>query len=222
MKIPVRLKSNSPSRTYPIIRYAIIGTICLAVTGCVTTPLKTQHQRDRLVESIGYQPSEVALINHCFFEEVQELNAGKKIRGIRGIVAMTDSEICLMNGVMGIAPTRRLLKIPISEIEGVSRSSEQVQIRYQDKLFVMVVFNWSDFRLNHSLTNKIYESLIAANVPHFEMRRYYSWSMLSSSIRLGASGNEQDLPPTNYEGSIQSMRSQQAAKDRKMDILYGR
>ena len=222
MKKSIRLKIYSSNSTYTAMHYALIGTICLVVAGCVTAPLKTQQQRDHLAEAIGFQSSEVTLMSQCFFEEVQELDSEKNLRGIRGIVAMTDSEICLMDGAMRMAPTRHFLKIPISEIEGVSGSSGQVQIRYQDRLFVLVVFNWNDFRPNYILTSKIYESLIAANVPQFETRKYYSWSRLSSPSDPWRINNQQDLPLTNLEASRQVFSSQQAAEDRKIDAIYGR
>ncbi len=222
MNNSIRPGIDRPSHAHTGMRFALIG--CLLVAGCVTAPLKTQDQRNNLIESIGYRPSEVALIDYCFFESIHELNSERRTGGIRGIVVMTDSEICLMDGAMGMVPTKHFLRIPISEIEGVNSSADQVQIRYEDETFVLVAFNWSDFRANLGLTNRIYETLIAANVPEFETSEFYSWSRLSSSSRRSqrSGGDSRDYPPTNLESSLQRIMGDQAAKDRETERIFGR
>lgn len=222
MKNAIRPETDSSNRRYAAMRYALVGTICLIASGCVTSPLRTGNQRDHVAEAMGYHPSEVAFMHLCFFEEVQEPDSEKRLKGVRGVIAKTDSEICLMDGAIGMVPTRHFLKIPISEIESVSGSPTQVQIRYQDRLIVLVAFNWDDFRPNSAFTNQIYRSLIAANVPHFESSEHYSWSMLSYPRRSDPNGSQQNSPPTNYEASIQTIRGQQAAKDREAELLFGR
>jgi len=172
---------------------------------------------------MGYHPSEVELMALCFFEEIQEPRSEKQLKGVRGIVALTDSEVCLMNGAIGIAPTRHLFKFPISEIESVSGFADQVQIRHQDKLYVMSAFNWEDFRANSALTTHIYRSLVAANVPEFETQEHYSWTMLSSRRSpYSNSHSHHDNPPTNYENSIGAILSQERARDREIERSLGK
>jgi len=98
----------------PIIRYISPVAALLIVSGCAKGPLKTAEQRARIAESIGFQSDSPALMYNCFFEEVQGLDSENKIRGIRGIVAMTDTELCLMDGAFQMAPRRHFIKISLS------------------------------------------------------------------------------------------------------------
>lgn len=208
----IRIQTNTPTRPLAAKRYALIATISLSIAGCVTAPLKTQQQRERLAEAVGFEPGEIAFMNYCFFEEVQEPDSEKKLKGLRGIVAMTDSELCLIDGVLRKAPKSYFLKIPLSEIEGVNSSYSQIQIKHQGRLFVLFVYNWNDLHPDYNLTNELYGSLIFANVPQFETSNYYSWSRLGSPSNPRPINNQQDLPPTNYEAMNeareQSIRTQ--------------
>ena len=203
-----RIESN---KTYTTKRYLWIGLMGLSVSGCATGPLKTAEQRERIVEAIGFQSSGAALMYNCFFEEVQGLDSEKAIRGVRGIVAMTESEICLMDGAFPMAPTRHFIKIPLSEIEGVHGSSAQVQIKYQDRVYALIVFDWETFHPNYSLTQRVFRALITANVPEFRAERNYSWSMIRSSRGYGysSSSNVRNMPSTNLEASVQAHHSKE-------------
>lgn len=123
---PIQRRTHSWKPAYTFLAYPLLGAMCLVASGCVTSPLKTEIQQDRLAEAMGYHPSEVDFMRLCFFEEVQDGNVEKALKGVRGVIAKTDSEICLMDGAMSMAPTRHLLKFPISEIESVSGYPGQV------------------------------------------------------------------------------------------------
>jgi len=86
-----------------------------------------------------------------------------------------------------------------------------LQIKYQDKVYALVVFDWESFRQNFSLTERVYRALIAANVPEFQTDRHYSWSMLSSSRGFGYSSSDSNgnMPPTNLEASLQVHQSRE-------------
>ncbi len=220
MKNPTRQKAHYAKHKYSAVYYPLVGAVFLAISGCVTSPLKTDVDRDRVAEAMGYHPSEIDLMHLCFFKEIEEPESEKRLKGVRGVVAKSDTEICLMDGAIGLAPRRHFIKIPLSEIEGVGDTPGQVQIKYQDKLFVLVVYNWEDFRPNSSLTNDLRKRLIAANVPHLETQEHYSWSMLSPKRDRYYSDSRHDNPPTNYEASIGSIMSQERAKEREMELLF--
>lgn len=221
MKSSVKERSIPRGNRYPAPLRLLVASIFLALTGCVTSPLRTELDRYRVAEAMGYHPGEIALMHLCFFEEVEKPDSEGRLKGIRGVVAKTDSEICLMDGAIGLAPRRHFIKIPISEIEGVSGFPGQVQIRHQGRLFALVVYDWEDFRPNEALTNHIYNSLAGSNVPQFESAGHYSWSMLSPQrVRYYNSDSQQDNPPTNYEASIGAIMSQERARDREIEALF--
>ncbi len=217
MRSPNREKTHCFKRVYAVIRYVLAGAACLVFFGCVTSPLKTDVDRDRVAEAMGYHPSEIDFMHLCFFEEIEEPESEKRLKGIRGVVAKTDSEICLMDGAIGLAPRRHFIKIPISEIEGVGDAPGQVQIRYQDKLFVLVVYNWEDFRPNSSLTNDLRKRLIAANVPNFVTQDHYSWSMLYSKRNSTFNGPMNPFPHNDKAEQIRAISQQQTARDRAFE-----
>ncbi len=217
MKNTLRLKATISLGWTEAVWHVLAGLFCLLLSSCVTSPLKTQSQRDRVAEAMGYSPDEITFMQLCFFEEIQEQGSEKRLKGVRGVIAKTDSEICLMDGAMGLAPTRHFLKIPISEIEGVSGFPGQIQIGYQDRLLVLVVYNWDDFRPNSTLTNDMYKSLIAAKVPHFEAQDHYSWSMLSPRRSSTLSGPTDYFPHNDKVEQIRAFSQEQTARDREFE-----
>lgn len=164
--------------------FAIVSVFCLAFAGCATQPLKTIQDRDRLAEAIGFKPNEIVFMNYCFFEEVQEHNSEDRLKGKRGIVAMTDSELCLVDGTLRKTPKDYFLKIPLSQIDGASNLDGLIQLKDQDRLIVLFLYNWNDFVPNNELSQKLYESLIFADVPGFEANDYYSFSRFKSPPKL--------------------------------------
>jgi hypothetical protein len=189
------------------------------VFGCGTGPLRTAEQRERIVVSKGFQSGGPPLTYNCFFEEVEGLDSEKKIRGALGIVAMTDSEFCLMGGAFPTNPRRHFIKIPLSEIEGVHSSSAQVRIKQQDRVYALVVFDWENFRPNYSQTERVCRSLIEANLLEFQTDSVYSWSMLRSSKGFGrsSSGRDRNNPPTNLEASLQVHQSKERERIEKQN-----
>lgn len=204
-------KRSTSDYSYTIVRFLVIVSICLMVSSCATGPLNTAEKRSRIAESIGFRSNGPPLMYNCFFEEVQGLDSKKKVRGVRGVVAMTDSEFCLMDGAFPTNPRRHFIKIPLSEIEGVHSSSTQVHVKHQDKLYALVAFDWDDFRANYSQTQRVFRALVAANVPVFQTDRYYSWAMLRSTGGFGyrSSDNRLNNPPTNLEDSVQAHHSRE-------------
>lgn len=190
-------ETSSLGQLYQLVSYPLVIAICLYLAGCVTPPLKTKQTRDRLAEAIGFEPDEIAIMNACFFEEVEESDSKGQLKGYRGIVATTKSELCLVDGVPRKAPANYFLKIPLSQIEGVSRSNGLIQIKHQDRQIVLFLYHWNDLIIDYDLTQTFYESLIFANVPGFNTDEHYSFTRFKSPPKL-IPFNDQKEPHDPY------------------------
>ncbi len=169
--------------SYTFNSYIIVAATVI-LSSCVTVPLKTEQNRDRLAEAVGFEPNDIAFMNYCIFEEVQESESPKQLKGHRGIVAMTESELCLVDGVLGKAPKNYFFKIPLSEIEGVGGSNGLIQLKHHSRLIVLYLYKWNDLAADGELSQNLYESLILADVPGFESEEQYSFGQMNSPPKL--------------------------------------
>ncbi len=179
-------------------KYYIAIAVTLILSSCVTVPLNTEQNRIRLAESMGIEPKETVIMNYCVFEEVQEAESPKQLIGQRGIVAMTESEFCLMDGELRKAPKNYFFKIALSEIEAVSSSNGLIHVRSQNRLIVLHIYQWNNFVMDHDSTQKLYESLIFANVPGYETDQYYSFTRTKSPPKI-TPYNERKEPYDPYK-----------------------
>ncbi len=184
--------------------------LSLSLAGCFTAPpLRTQAQREQVGKITGFAPDRIEFMNHCFFEEIAEPESDAIGTGKRGMIAVTDTEICIVEGALQNAPKDYSKKIPLSEIVGVYRSYNQVQIQSRDKLIVFFLYHWNDHATDAKRTNEFYETLILKDVPSFESDREYSLSRFTASTNsaYARSSNPYDVGETNYDNSLQSIRS---------------
>ncbi len=197
MKKHNRFGAHKLNIMYLFIRYTIAFAVGLSIASCVTPPLKTEQKRDRLAEAVGFEPDDIAFMNYCIFEEIRESGSGKKLKGHRGIVAVTESELCLVDGVLRKTPKNYFLKIPLSEIVGVSSSNGLMQIKHQDRLIVLFLYHWNDLVADRDLTQELYQSLVLANVPGFETEERYSFTRLQAPPEL-VPFNDREEPHDPY------------------------
>ncbi len=202
-------------------RFIPVLLIGLTVAGCATLPLKNDRHRQRLAESIDSEPSAITFMNYCFFEEIEAPSDENQLTGVRGIVAMTESEICIMDGVLRNAPKNYFLKIPFSDIEGVNNSGKQVLIKYQDRMIALFLYDWADFVSDPELNLELYQSLVFADVPTFETEERYRFSRLRTPDYPSLNPIGEAFPNSESE-SIQSILAREAARDREIERMHGR
>lgn len=197
MKRCLRKEVDNIGPSYAFINYVIVAASVI-LSSCVTAPLKTEKSRERLAEAMGFEPNEIDIMGYCFFEEIRDSESEMHLKGHRGIVAMTESELCLVDGKLGKAPKDHYLRIPLSQIKGVSSSNGLIQIKHQDRLIVLFLYHWNDLVADHELSQELYQSLILANVPGFETDEHYSFNRFQAPPKL-VPYNEREEPHDPYQ-----------------------
>ena len=152
-------------------------------------------------------------MNYCFFEEISEQRNDEPLEGRRGIIAATDTELCLIEGTLNKASGDKVLKIPYSEISGVNYSLNQIQIKRDDQRFVLFLYYWSDQGTDRKRASEFYQLLASKNVPNFEPEALYSLSRFDHPKYPHAGYSQRDLGPTNYDASLQAIQSHENRYD---------
>ncbi len=75
-----------------------------------------------------------------------------------------------------------------------------------DTEIALIAFDWNNFRPNYGTNKKIYDSLIAANVPSFETGDSYTWSMLYPRGTMSLNRESYIDPSVYSDQKVESIR----------------
>ena len=141
--------------------------------GCAT-PLTIESDGNRLAAILGIEHEDVRFISYCTFDEIRRWE--KKTKPTEGIVALTRDDIRMLGGDLRTASTKKEIRIPISEIEGIDirhfGRGRQLQLIVGEHLIVLEVTANKQL-IDQEGSQRLYDLIISSGAPTWESEKYY-------------------------------------------------
>ena len=176
-----------PLHRFPILKVVyLISLILISILlgGCASGELSIEQHSKQYAPALGVEESDIQFLSYCNYSVFWEPKNERAI-GEKGILALTDSKLCLVLRNKKSLISKDLISIPIGEIEGISYLNSQVQLRYRGQLMVLEVMDPFGRRPRPDQQKHltIFNTLAATGIPVFEgtrtneIRRYRQrWS----------------------------------------------
>lgn len=156
--------------------------VALLLSGCITPYLDVQSHDDKVAALFNIDPGEFQFLDYCIFKE-NPYRGWDDAEPFKGIVGATETDLYLVYGNIHTASSNEIAKIPITEIEGVSNTPKEIQIKHGENLFVVVFYQSLSMKPNPKKSWDLYETMVAMDVPEFDAT--WSFSVIGDRVRSG-------------------------------------
>ena len=170
--------------------------LLLFLWGC-SYPLVIQHGgQTQVAPVLGVEESDIRFLRYAFFMNTPP---DESVDTTRGIVALTDSDLFLIEGNLRTMTSSTETRIPISDMEGLFLS-DQIQLKLGESGMVIWVVT-SDPKLDLPGLDHLHDLLNAEGIPAWQCEQEYALR----ELRSNTNGRNLDTPP-NF-GQMQPIRT---------------
>lgn len=136
----------------------------LVVTGCGRQSLTLDKGSRQLAPVLGPDSKDLQYFNHAVFAQIQD-GTEKVVVDRTGTVAVTSSELILAEGAASSITEDEVVRILISDIEGVAMAGPFVQLVHGENRYVILPYRWYIDTVDMAQLNALSELLASKSVP---------------------------------------------------------
>ena len=138
--------------------------VVLVVTGCGRQTLTLDKGSHQLAPVLGPDSKDLQYFNHAVFAQITD-GAEKVGTSRTGTVAVTSSQLILAEGAASSITEDEVVRIPISDIEGVSMEGPFVQLVHGENRIIILPYRWYIDTVDLVQLNALSELLEAKSIP---------------------------------------------------------
>ena len=152
-----------------MIRFAVIALVTtVAFTACNTaTQLTVDTDAVRSATKLGVKAEDIQFLTYTDFSAVTEPEL-KKIIGENGILALTDSQLCLFVRNSKFFFSKDRLTVPYSDMKGIFFQGDQIQLKYRDLMMILEIRDPKTRSADGFKQEELYQRILAQGIPEFD------------------------------------------------------
>lgn len=143
----------------------IITMLCCC-TGCVNMQLAVQEHRPQLAEPLGVEQEEIQLLSYCGVKTAIEPTKRSSYSTTK-ILAVTEQDMFLFNEDISTATRRGIIKIPLAEIEGISKLKSEVRLRHEGRLLRVSLYGRNVYDIDREGNEDLFNVLVERGIPAY-------------------------------------------------------
>ena len=152
--------------------------ILILVSAC-STPRTIQNSGEQLASVLGVDPSDFRFMSYCGYSGQLQTPANERIKPTPRLVALTKTDLYLLEVRRASDVSKEgAVRIPISEMEGISLNVSQITLRYNSKEILLIPAE-RRAKPDKEASRDLFWILARDGVPEFESNKLYatSWDL---------------------------------------------
>jgi hypothetical protein len=128
--------------------------------------LAVQEHRPQLVEPLGVEQDDIQLLSYCGVKIANESTKHSSYSTTR-ILAVNEENLFLFNEDISTVTRQGIIKIPLADIQGVSKLKSEVQLRHEGRLLRVSLYGRNIYDVDQEKTQDLFEILVDSGIPTY-------------------------------------------------------
>ena len=172
--------------------------LAILFSGCVSQQLSGEKHRQKLASRLETNESEIQFLSYGnFIVQIEDKN--RKYGVIKGIIALTDSDLRLESRHIRYQFSKELTVIPLHEMVGISKIASQIHLKHGEEEIILEFNPPSSAKAKESET--VFQLLASRGMPVYEvaeLTRFPPYTMPLDSMRRRSDKPPEPLYLENY------------------------
>lgn len=175
-----------------VVFQVLSALMAILFSGCVSQQLSVEKHRQKLASRLGINESEIQFLSYGnFIVQIEDKN--RKYGVIKGIIALTESDLRLESRHIRYQFSKELTVIPLHELVGVSKIASQIHLKHGEEEIILEFNHPSSAYAKAKESETVFQLLASRGMPVIEvaeLTRFPPYTMPLDSMR-----RRSDKPP---------------------------